>query len=96
MVQLKPGRYKAERDNGVFGKYRIIIDFKETEKSYIFKLVELKSVYCPAQIEMFFGKSDKVVIQKNKGGHSMRIWGDDNFTFYPYQAGVPFYFKREE
>ncbi len=23
----------------------------------------------------------------------MRIWGDDDFTIYPFQAGIPFYFR---
>ena len=96
MIKLKPGRYKAEQDNGIFDSYRILIDFKETEKSYIFKLVELEGRYCPGQIEMFFKNSDKVGVSKKKGGHGMMIWGDDDFTLYPYQAGIPFYFKREE
>ena len=26
----------------------------------------------------------------------MQIWGDDDFTFYPYQAGIPYYFKMIE
>ena len=95
MIQLKQGRYKAEQDDGIFDRYRVIVDFKETEKSYIFNLIELEGRYCLGQIEMFFKNSDKVVIRKNnKGGHSMRIWSDEDFTLYPLQAGVPFYFKR--
>ena len=26
----------------------------------------------------------------------MQTWGDDDFTFYPYQAGIPYYFKMIE
>lgn len=26
----------------------------------------------------------------------MRVWGEDNFTFYPYQVGTPYYFRLEE
>ena len=95
MIQLKLGRYNAEQDNGVCDRYKIIVEFKETEKSYVFKLVELEGKYCPGQIEMFFKNSNKVIIRKNKGGHSMRIWSDEDFTLYPFQSGVPFYFKKE-
>ncbi len=91
---LKPGVYQAIHDNGMFDSYKITIELKETEKSYIFNLIELKSRYCPAQIEELFRKSKHVVIRKNKGGHAMRKWEDGTFTLYPYQAGVPFYFKR--
>lgn len=42
---LLPGRYKAENNDNIFHEYSIVMDVKETEKSYIFQLVELKSRY---------------------------------------------------
>ena len=71
-----------------------VIDVKETEKSYIFRLVELKSHYSATHVETLFNKSKRLVLRKNKEGHAMRIWSDENFTFYPYQAGVPYWFKK--
>jgi hypothetical protein len=26
----------------------------------------------------------------------MRVWNDKQFTIYPFQAGIPFYFVKEE
>lgn len=91
---LKPGLYMAENDESLFSQYKVIIDVKETEKSYVFRLVELKSHYSAAHIEMLFNKSKRMILRKNKGGHAMRIWSDEDFTFYPYQAGIPYWFKR--
>ena len=93
---LKPGIYLAENNDSIFDEYKITMEVKETEKSYIFQLVEFKSRYSAAHIEMLFKKSKRVVIKKNKGGHAMRIWSDEDFTFYPYQAGIPYWFKRLE
>lgn len=93
---LKPGIYVAENDDGIYDQYKITMEVKETEKSYIFRLVEFKSRYSGAHIEMLFKKSKRVVIRKDKGGHAMRAWSDRDFTFYPYQAGIPYWFKRIE
>lgn len=93
---LKPGIYLAENNDSIFDEYKLTMEVKETEKSYIFQLVEFKSRYGAAHIEMLFNKSKRVVIKKNKGGHAMQIWSDEDFTFYPYQAGIPYWFKRAE
>ena len=37
---LKPGRYVAENNDSWHSRYRIVMEVKETEKSYVFKLVE--------------------------------------------------------
>ncbi len=93
---LVQGRYKAENTDDHLSAYLILMDVKETEKSYIFSLADFQSRYSAAHIKMLFAKSKRVVIQKGKGGHAIRIWGDDNFTLYPFQAGIPFYFKLEK
>ncbi len=90
---LKEGIYKAVNNNSLWDMYEITIEVKETEKSFIFRLIEFESRYSGAHIEMLFKKSKRVVIQKNKGGHCMCKWSDHDFTFYPYQEGVPYYFK---
>ena len=94
--QLKNGIYKAEHNNSIFDKYRIVVNVRETEKSFIFELLEFDSVYSPAPMEEFFRKSKRVVLRKNKGGHAIRIWNYKNFTLYPFQAGIPFYFRLAE
>lgn len=90
---LRQGLYIAENNESIWDSYTIKMNVKETDKSYIFQLVEFKSRYSGTHIEMLFRNSNRVVLRKNKGGHGMRIWGDDNFTFYPYQAGIPYFFK---
>ena len=90
------GRYVAENKKSNFSAYHIVMDVKETEKSYIMQLVEFKSRYSASHIKQLFSKSKRVVLNKARGGHAIRKWGDDTFTFYPYQAGVPFYFERSK
>lgn len=72
------------------------MEVKETEKSFIFHLAEFKSRYSGAHIETLFRNSKRVVIRKDKGGHAIQVWSDRDFTFYPYQAGIPYWFKRME
>ncbi|MEZ3437577.1 MAG: hypothetical protein K1W18_01695 [Oscillospiraceae bacterium] len=90
---LKQGLYRAINNSNIWDEYEITMQVKETEKAYIFQLVDFKSRYSGAHIEMLFKKSKRVVIRKDKGGHAMRVWSDHDFTFYPYQAGVPYYFE---
>ena len=90
---LKPGVYIAKNDENIWDSYTIRMNVRETEKSYILELVDFQSRYSGGHIKMLFSKSNKVVLRKNRGGHAMRIWGDDNFTFYPYQAGIPYFFE---
>lgn len=90
---LRQGLYIAENNESVWNAYTIEMRVKETDKSYIFELVNFKSRYGATHIETFFSKSKRVVLRKNKGGHAMRVWGEDDFTFYPYQAGTPYYFR---
>ncbi|MFR1480652.1 MAG: hypothetical protein ACLSB9_35710 [Hydrogeniiclostridium mannosilyticum] len=90
---LKSGKYIAEHDNGIFDRYRIVMSVKETEKSYIFELLEYVSRYSPAQMDMLFDKSKRVKILKSKGGHAMRIWSDMTLHFI-HIAGIPFHFER--
>lgn len=93
---LKQGIYIAENDDNIWDAYKIMMQVKETEKSYIFDLIDLQTRYSAAHIEMMFKRSKRFVLNKNRGGHAMRIWSDGDFTIYPYQAGIPYYFKLSE
>lgn len=93
---LLPGQYIAEKTDNPLDNYCITMDVKETDKSYIFTLVDFQTRYGGAHIEMLFSKTKRVVIRKNKGGHAMRVWNDKSFTFYPYQAGIPYLFEKTD
>lgn len=91
---LKPGIYIAENNDNYLDHYKITMEVKETEKSYIFRLIDLQSRYSAAHIEGLFRNAKRVVLKKGKGGHAMRVWSNEDFTFYPYQAGIPYHFKK--
>lgn len=91
---LKPGIYVAEGGDHYLDYYKITMEVKESEKSYIFRLFELKSRYSADHIKMLFKNGERAVISKSKGGHAMRVWSDEDFTIYPYQAGIPYWFQR--
>lgn len=94
---LEPGRYRAEQDGDVFHAYLYVMEVRETDKSYIFKMLESRNRYADDQLETMFGGKSKVIIPKNKRTrHAMRVWSARDFTIYPFQAGVPFYFRKEE
>lgn len=93
---LKQGIYKAENGDSILDSYEIVMEVKETEKSFIFKLIKLESRYSADHIRLLFSKSNKVILRKQNSGHAMRTWKDDTFTIYPYQAGIPYYFKLIE
>lgn len=94
MRMLKQGLYMAEKNDNIFDEYKITMEVKETEKSYIFRLVEFKSRYSGSHIQTLFKNAKRVVLRKSKGGHAMRVWSDEDFTFYPYQAGIPYWFQK--
>ena len=88
------GRYLAENKDDFLKAYHIVVDVKETDKSYIMQLVEFNSRYSASHISLLFSKSKRVVLSKKKGGFAIRSWSDDSFTFYPFQAGTPYYLSR--
>lgn len=94
---LKPGRYVAENNDNWIDRYRIVMEVKETEKSYCFKMVECDNRYGYDHIKMMFDGKERKTIRKDKPcSHAMLVWGDKNFTIYPFRAGIPFYFRLEE
>lgn len=93
---LKQGIYRAENTDNWLDSYTVRMEVKETEKAYIFRLVDFQSRYSAVHIETLFKKSKRVLIRKDKGGHAMRKWSDEDFTLYPFQAGIPYCFKKEQ
>ena len=78
------GRYLAENKDDFLSAYHIVVDVKETDKSYIMQLVEFNSRYSASHISLLFSKSKRVLLSKKKGGFSIKNWGDNTFTFYPF------------
>jgi hypothetical protein len=93
---LKKGFYIAEKDDDTFGCYRIVLEVKETEKSYILKMKEYSNRYSYDHVEVMFKGKEKEIIPKGKGRHAVNVWSDHDFTIYPFRAGIPFYFTLME
>ena len=91
---LNSGVYLAENHENYLNAYSIRIYVKETKNSYVFDLQLLDSRYSADHIRRMFKDSNKCVIRKQHSVHTMRIWGSDDFTLYPYQAGIPYWFQR--
>lgn len=97
MNVLRPGIYRAENNDNWLNSYMVRMEVKETEKSYIFRLIDFQSEYSATHIpRLFSNKSKRVVLRKDKGGHAIRKWSDEDFTFYPFQAGIPYHFRKEK
>ena len=79
------GRYLAENKDDFLSAYHIVVDVKETD---------FNSRYSASHISLLFSKSKRVLLSKKRGGFSIKNWGDNTFTFYPFQAGIPYYFEK--
>lgn len=88
------GLYQCTKNWQGNNEYDIKVRVKETEKSYSMQLVENNSRYSPGHIDMLFSKKDKIMIKKEKSQHSMNVWSDNDFTIYPFRAGIPFHFEK--
>ena len=71
---LKEGLYVSENHENALEAYTIKMHVKETEKSYIFTLIDFESRYSGAHIEMLFKNSKRFVLRKNRGGHALQTW----------------------
>ena len=90
---LKPGKYISECDTDYLHYYRIILDVKEYEKSYVIKLIQLDSRYDADRIKMMFKNSDRITVKKTNCNHAIIEFSDSDFTIYPYRDGIPYYFQ---
>lgn len=90
---LKPGLYIAQNNDSIYDAYTIKMKVKETDKTFIFELVELSSRFSAPHMKKLFQNSKKFWLRKSRGGHGIQCWGDSSFTFYPYQAGIPYVFN---
>ncbi len=91
---LEKGIYEAVVDDTVMSNYRIRIEVKETEKSYVFKMIHYDNRYGPDHFKTLFSENGRARIRKERNFHPMRIWDNTSFTIYPFQAGIPFCFKK--
>lgn len=89
---MKKGIYRYSCNEHPYDSGTITIEVSETDKSYIFRLIENSCRYSPAHIDMMFEKSNRVVIRKEKSPHAI-IDGKDYFVIYPNRAGIPFLFE---
>lgn len=92
---LNAGIYVSENSDSLFSAYKIKIFVKETDKSYKLKLIEFDSRYAGDHMKLVFNDKGKATIEKDKSRHTIRIWGENDFTIYPFRAGIPFYFRKE-
>lgn len=89
------GRYKYTQTgyNGIIG--HILISVTETAKAYTFKLLENTTRLDYDHFILLFKDSDTIRINKERSPHAVKVWCDDDFTIYPYRAGIPFLFEKE-
>lgn len=90
---LKSGLYVSENSDSIYDAYTIKMKVKETDKTFIFELVELSSRFSAPHMKKLFQNSKRFWLRKSRGGHGLQCWDDSSFTFYPFQAGIPFVFK---
>ena len=76
------GRFLSENSDDWLNAFHIVIDVKETHKSYILQLVEFYSRFSATHISLLFSKSKRVVLSKSKGGHAIRKWCNGTFTLF--------------
>ena len=72
----------------------IVIKVHETDKSYSFELLENTTRLDYDHFILLFKGTNKTKIKKLGGRHAIRVWNDRQFTIYPFQAGIPFYFVK--
>ena len=86
------GLYRAVDE---YEGFDITLNIKETEKSYVFQLIENKSRFSPARFDMMFKKSNKIYIQKMRSSHAIIEHDNgDCFVIYPYRHGIPYLFNK--
>lgn len=90
------GTYRLEKDIDRWDGYGADIKVKETEKSYIFELVEMRGRYIPGLLEMLFKDGKRVTIRKENSSHCVNKCdeGNDWFVIYPARMGKPFLFEK--
>lgn len=91
---MKNGFYRYT-DGGVPGGGHVILKVTETERSYIFKLIENTCRYEPTRLLNLFKKNDKAIIKKKNSGHPVMEYST-GFVIYPYQHGIPYLFEYIE
>ena len=92
--ELKSGVYKYVFDSDYSWRYgEVIIILRNLPKSYEFNLIKNTVRYDAPQIDDMFRDKRIIRIKKDYSPHALNIWGEENFTLYPYRVGVPYYFE---
>lgn len=94
MEELKSGVYKCKHNSEYRWKCgEIIILLRNLPKTYELKLIKNTIRYDAPQIDDMFRDKRIIRIRKDYSPHAFNVWGEDNFTLYPYRVGVPYYFE---
>lgn len=73
--------------------YEIMVDFKETEKSYIIKPISEKPAYTCSSTDFLYDEGLRIP-KNRKSHHGIIDWGDGEYTIYIFRNGLPFYIKK--
>ena len=92
--ELKTGVYKCIFESEYSWKRgEIIILLRNLPQTLELKLLKNSVRYDAPQIDDMFRNKRIITLRKKYSPHAFNVWGEDNFTLYPYRAGVPYYFK---
>ena len=91
---MKTGTYICNRDWRGHSTLHVRVEAKETDKSFILKLIEDSSRFPDGHMKVLFGTTGKATIRKSGSPHAI-LNGEDWFTVYPDRNGVPFLFELE-
>lgn len=87
------GIFRYTGENNPYDRGRLRVKITETPATFRLEVIE-RDMYTEAHTCLLF-KRDIVYINKARSPHAIR-WGADWFVIYPYRAGVPCIFEREE
>lgn len=87
------GIYHYEQGNNPYDVGSLVISVKETEKSYVLKVIEEDMRYSTYVDVLFKGKK-QVTINKAKSPHALNVFSY-GFVIYPNRMGCPLCFVKE-
>ena len=87
------GLYKTSEGVGIVS-YTATIKVKETEKSYIFELVNFQGHETLSGVNGLFTKSNRIVFGKNDGIHGLEECGENSFFLYLFRNGKCLLFEK--
>lgn len=88
------GIFRYTGDNNPYDQGLLRVRVTETDKEFRLEVIERDMYYTSHTIELF--EKGAVRINKTRTPHVVHTVGDDWLVIYPYRAGVPCVFKKEE